>query len=90
MHPAALARVREVLAGGTAGQPVDRLNVAPVNGRDVTVVRHAGEPLVEDAAGVFVDLAVPGDLTGVQREQAEFETAVAGAEGADANHAGTP
>jgi hypothetical protein len=61
-----LAGQRKRLAGESGREDVHGLDRGPVDGGDVSVVRHAREAVVEDLCGVLVlvvgvVLGVPGD-----------------------------
>jgi hypothetical protein len=76
--------VGHVLAGESAGEHVDRLNVRPVDSGHVAEVGDAGVAVVEDADGGRFDLGVPGDGAAEDGADALVELTRAAEQGADA------
>jgi len=61
----------ERLARVAGREPVDRLNLRPVDGGQVAEVRHTRETLGEDQGGVRVDLRLPHHIAAYDRLQSD-------------------
>jgi hypothetical protein len=72
----------EGLAGVPAADEVGSFNGAPIDLRDIAEVGDVGPVLVQDTAGVAVDLGLPDDPHSGPLES-EVEPADAGEQGAD-------
>jgi len=68
--------VGDVLTGKTAYQDIHRLDISPVDLRDVAEVRSVWPVVGEDSVGVRVDLGVPDNLTADRGLDSLLETAV--------------
>jgi hypothetical protein len=94
-EPGLLAGEADVGAREPGRQDVHRFDLGEVDGGDVAVVRDAREAVGEDLCGPLVPvgpavpvgrlvLGVPGDLAAEDSLDGHVETAVAGAQGANA------